>query len=169
MVNPLVKKLSMPLYSIVAAGDQIVGLVPGIDRRSEKRPSRVFRRTGDQLPALQRPADRSAAQVRALCRSAGYTIEYFPCSVDRPGRQRLQGVADAVSNILRPVSVAGSGGFRHQHADEARRDRLIAKALAARPRRCHSVTAPDGKAFHTPFGPMSQSIALLSPTQYCTT
>src|ERR1700732_2684554 len=119
------KEIVHALVLIAASGDQVVGLVPGVDGRSEKRSGQVCLRTGNYFLVS------SALQLRRRPRSGLYAVSrinhrVFP-GIDRTDRQRLKSIADAVSNILCPVTIAGSGGFRHQNADEARRDGRIRK------------------------------------------
>ena len=90
-------------------------------------PADVCRRTGEPLPGLQHPRGVAAAPRSGFYAVSRINNRVVPRGIDRTGGQRLQRVADAVANILRPVRVGGSGGLRHQNADESRRDGLIRK------------------------------------------
>src|ERR1700683_1036515 len=99
------KEIVHAVVLIAASGDQVVSLVPGIDGRTEKRSGQVRRRTGDHFLVS------SALQAWRRPRSGFYAVSRIsnrvvPRGLDCTDGQRLKGVADAVSNILRPMSVA---------------------------------------------------------------
>src|SRR4029077_14945255 len=101
------KEIVHAVVLIAASGDQVSHLVPGIDGRSEKRSGQIRLRTGDDFLVS------SALQVRRRPRSWLYSIgrinnRVFTGSINRAGRQCLEGITDTVANVLCPMCIASS-------------------------------------------------------------
>src|ERR1035438_2833028 len=87
------KEIVHAVVLILAAGDQVVGLVPGIDGRSDEGSGRVRCRTGERSSPSTAATPAAAWHRRSGFHTVGrINNRVLPRGIDRTGGQRLQSV-----------------------------------------------------------------------------